>query len=151
MAQAAHASRGAAVHICCSKRGSGARRRIINTSGVVQTSPIASELARAGEYHPAENDGQEQHGEAGPGKGAPGSVPARENVFTEDPLAQVRGKEILADVPDGAGIIGAGAACYQRKGGQDFGERRMFFVKAQVELLQVADAGADVGHFVDGD
>ena len=81
----------------------------------------------------------------------PGSVPARENVFTEDPLAQVRGKEILADVPDGAGIIGAGAACYQRKGGEDFGERRMFFVKAQVELLQVADAGADVGHFVDGD
>jgi hypothetical protein len=27
----------------------------------------------------------------------------------------------------------------------------MFFVKAEVELLQVADAGANVGHLVDGD
>ena len=27
----------------------------------------------------------------------------------------------------------------------------MFFVEAQVELLQVAYSGADVGHFVDGD
>ena len=43
------------------------------------------------------------------------------------------------------------SARHQREGGQHLGQRRMLFVEAHVELLQVAYAGANVRHLVDGD
>jgi hypothetical protein len=73
----------------------------------------------------------------------------RQNVFAEDPLPHVGGEEIPADVPDGPGIVGAGSADSQRQCGQYLGERRVLFVEAQVEPLQVAQAGADVGDLID--
>src|ERR1700752_2635104 len=34
---------------------------------------------------------------------------------------------------------------------QHFGQRRVFLIQTQIELLQITYAGSDVGHFIDGD
>src|SRR5258708_21233353 len=48
-------------------------------------------------------------------------------------------------------VVGVDSANDQRDRGQDFRQRRMLAVQAHVELLQIADAGADMRYFVNGD
>ena len=60
------------------------------------------------------------------------------------------GMKSLLAITRGAVVVGVGAVDGEGQAGEGFAEGRMFGVEAEVKLPDVAEAGADVGYFVEG-
>src|SRR5581483_6616276 len=67
----------------------------------------------------------------------------------KNPFAEKCGKNLLAYHPGRAGVVGLRSPQSQGQGSDDLGEGRVLLVQAQIELLKIADACADMRYLVD--
>src|SRR5260370_32324209 len=85
-----------------------------------QATPWAAQAAGVDEQNPAQQERQQQHGEAGQRERGHWVIPLVEEPFAKNPLAEKGGKELPAVLPRDVGIVRRGCPQNQRPQRQYF-------------------------------
>src|SRR5713226_1928212 len=116
-----------------------------------QTAPDASQSRAKNIYGKAKEQGEQQHGHSGPKDGGIGIVPTHDEPVAEHPFSQELIEVLATEGPGNMRVVGIHPLQDKRHRRYYFCQRWMFLVHPQVQLLQIADPGADVRYFIDSD
>src|SRR5712692_3154940 len=116
-----------------------------------QTSPDASQTRAKNVYGKAKKQGEQQHGHSGPKDGGIGIVPTHDEPVAEHPLSQELIEVLATEGPGNMRVVGIHPLQDKRQRRYYLRQRWVFLVHPQIQLLEIAHAGADVRYFIDRD